>query len=57
MKKNQKIDLEQWYLNAIAMPNNELNTSKEEVKIEILDSGISYTEDINVAQRVNLMHH
>lgn len=39
------------------MPNNELNTSKEEVKIEILDSGISYTEDINVAQRVNLMHH
>ncbi|MCI8771618.1 MAG: hypothetical protein HFH73_10840 [Lachnospiraceae bacterium] len=56
-EESKKIDLEQWYLNAIAMPNNELNTSKEEVKIEILDSGISYTEDINVAQRVNLMHH
>lgn len=54
-EESKKIDLEQWYLNAIAMPNNELNTSKEEVKIEILDSGISYTEDINVAQRVNLI--
>lgn len=47
-------DLEQWNLRAINLTSAHENPV-ETVKIEILDSGISYTDDIEVAEYVNLI--
>lgn len=47
-------NLDQWNLRAINLIKNEAS-SEAPVKIEILDSGISYTDDIDVIEHVNLI--
>lgn len=46
---------EQWYLDAIGLTDGVGNISKDEIKVELLDSGVSDTDDIEVKQRVNLI--
>lgn len=45
--------LEQWNLDAIGV--SETNVESSDVKIEVLDSGVSYTDDINIQNNVNLV--
>ncbi len=44
---------EQWNLDAIGVNESDANSS--DVKIEVLDSGVSYTDDINIQSSVNLV--
>ena len=44
---------EQWNLDAIGVSESDAKSS--DVKIEVLDSGVSYTDDINIQSSVNLV--
>ena len=44
---------EQWNLDAIGVSESDAKSSN--VKIEVLDSGVSYTDDINIQSSVNLV--
>lgn len=50
----EKIDFSQWNLEAIHLPEDSSLTG-EHVKIAILDSGISYTDNIKVQEYVDLI--
>lgn len=52
-KKKLSAPAEQWNLEAIGADNSEAKPSG--VKIEVLDSGVSYTDDINIMGEVNLV--
>lgn len=53
-KKQIKNDApEQWNLDAIGVSESDAKSS--DVKIEVLDSGVSYTDDINLQSSVNLV--
>jgi len=52
-KSKKKLSAEQWNLEAIGAVNSEAKPSG--VKIEVLDSGVSYTDDINIMGEVNLV--
>lgn len=45
----------QWYLDAIGLTDGVGNISRDDIKVELLDSGVSDTDDIEVKQRVNLI--
>lgn len=46
----------EWNLQTInAQNNSNVNSSSNKVKVAIIDSGIDYTEDINVAERKNFI--
>lgn len=60
-KKNKKVkkiskdsDL-QWNMDAIHVSGNQQNKAKDKIKVAVLDSGVDVTEDIDVAERVNLV--
>lgn len=53
-EENEVWNIDQWSLRAIHLVDDAL-ANQASVKIEILDSGISYTDDIDVAERVNLI--
>ena len=50
-------DNNQWYLDAIGMTDIQSSILKDgdNIKVEILDSGVSYTDDIDIVQRVSLI--
>ena len=53
-KKQIKNDApEQWNLDAIGVSESDAKSS--DVKIEVLDSGVSYTDDINIQSSINLV--
>lgn len=52
-KKKLSAPAEQWNLEAIGADNSEAKPTG--VKIEVLDSGVSYTDDINIMGEVNLV--
>lgn len=52
-KKKLSAPAEQWNLEAIGADNSEAKPTG--VKIEVLDSGVSYTDDINIMCEVNLV--
>lgn len=52
-KKKLSFYPEQWNLEAIGADNSEAKPTG--VKIEVLDSGVSYTDDINIMGEVNLV--
>ncbi len=53
-KKQIKSDApKQWNLDAIGV--NESDIKSSDVKIEVLDSGVSYTDDINIQSNINLI--
>ncbi len=52
-KSKKKLYAEQWNLEAIGAEDNKLKSSG--VKIEVLDSGVSYTDDLNIMAEVNLV--
>ena len=52
-KKKLSASAEQWNLEAIGADNSEAKPTG--VKIEVLDSGVSYTDDINIMDEVNLV--
>lgn len=52
-KKKLSAPAEQWNLEAIGADNSEAKPSG--IKIEVLDSGVSYTDDINIMGEVNLV--
>lgn len=53
-KKHIKNEVpEQWNLDAIGVSKSD--TKSSDVKIEVLDSGVSYTDDINIQSSVNLV--
>lgn len=47
-------ELNQWYLNSINFVNDSFQTEKD-VLIELIDSGVSYSESINNIQRYDLL--
>lgn len=53
-EKNQDTDCrkEQWYLDAIHLP--EKTKGKDEIKIAVLDSGISFSTDIDVTEHISI---
>lgn len=53
----KKKDLEQWYLKAIGINKSVQNYARgcNDIKVELLDSGVSYTEDIDIQYRVNFV--
>lgn len=53
-EENEVWNIDQWSLQAIHLVDDAL-ANQASVKIEILDSGISYTDDIDVVERVNLI--
>lgn len=52
-KKKLSAPAKQWNLEAIGADNSEAKPTG--VKIEVLDSGVSYTDDINIMAEVNLV--
>ncbi len=52
-KKKLSAPAEQWNLEAIGADNSEAKPTG--VKIEVLDSGVSYTDDINIMGEVNFV--
>lgn len=52
-KSKKKLSAEQWNLEAIGADNSKAKPSG--VKIEVLDSGVSYTDDINIMAEVNFV--
>lgn len=50
-------DLEQWYLKALGINKSVQKYARRcnDIKVELLDSGVSYTEDIDIKERVNLV--
>lgn len=47
-------ELNQWYLDAINLGNDSFRTDKD-VMVELIDSGVSYSESINNTQRYDLL--
>lgn len=45
----------QWYLNAINLPENFDYDSLGKVKIGILDSGVNFTDDVAIQERINFI--
>lgn len=64
VKEKREFQLDQWNLKAIDCVEKEIDcgtqdkeeTSREKVKVAVLDSGVSYNEGIDVCQRVNLVN-
>lgn len=48
-------DVNQWYLDAINLPENFDYSLLEDVKIGILDSGVNFTDDVSVVERINFI--
>lgn len=48
-------DVNQWYLDAINLPEDIDYSSLDKVKIGILDSGINFTDDVSVQERVSFI--
>ena len=53
VEKKADFRSKQWNLDAIHMPESKENAGK--IRIGILDSGVSFSEDVNVAQKVSLI--
>lgn len=45
----------QWYLDAINLPEESDAVGTDKIKVEVLDSGVSFTDDIDIKERVNLI--
>lgn len=48
-------DLNQWNLGSLGVDNIDTSPSGEKVKVELLDSGVSWSDDIDVKYRENLI--
>ncbi|MBO5469466.1 MAG: S8 family peptidase [Lachnospiraceae bacterium] len=53
---NETVEIEQqWNMNAINATNGEYKEGKDRIKVAVMDTGVSASDDINVAGRVNFI--